>query len=307
MGSPDGPLPGWQSRVTEALRGLSPAAGLALSALGILLVGAIDTGLSLVAGVDLVVTVLYLGPVSLAAWSTGARAGLAGALLASVVESASSWYVDPAAREHPIRLVASGSLELALFIGAAAIVAALRGHLERERQLSRTDDLTGLANRRAFEEAVELERLRVRRSRAPLSLAWLDLDGFKSVNDTQGHPAGDRLLVAVAASLRAAVRDTDFVARLGGDEFGVLLPGTSPEAARSAGERLRAAVRAAAETNRSGVAASVGVATFLAPPDTAGAALAAADGAMYDVKRAAKDGVRSVVVGGAVDVVTSAE
>jgi len=298
MGTAETGPPGWEIRVTEALRGLTPAAGLALSALGLAAAGAIDTGLSLAAGVDLVVTVLYLFPVSLAAWSAGARAGVAGALLGAAVESASSWYVDPAVRANPARLVASGTLEFALFIGAAAIVAALRGHLERERQLSRTDVLTGLANRRAFEEAVELERLRVRRSRLPLSLAWIDLDGFKSVNDGGGHSAGDRLLVAVAAGLRAAVRDSDFVARLGGDEFGVLLPGASPVAASSAGERLRAAVRAAAQGGESAVAASVGVATFLVPPETAEAALAAADDAMYEVKRGAKDGVCSVVVGG---------
>ena len=290
------PLPDWESRVTESLRGIAPAEGLVLAAVGLVAVGAIDTALSLVTGTDFVVTVLYLAPVSVAAWSAGHRAGLVLSLLATAVEAASTWYADPSSRAHPLRQLAADALELSVFLGATLIVAALRAHLERERQLSRTDGLTGVANRRAFEEAVELERLRVRRSGAPLSLAWIDLDGFKAVNDARGHAVGDRLLAAVAAGLRAAVRDTDLVARLGGDEFGVLLPGASPESAHATGERLRAVVRSLGNVAGAPVAASIGLVTFLAPPESADAALAAADGAMYEVKRGTKDGVRSVVV-----------
>jgi diguanylate cyclase (GGDEF)-like protein len=166
----------------------------------------------------------------------------------------------------------------------------LLDHLHRrERELLRlatTDPLTGLPNRRALFEALEAEVLRSRRYGHPLALLMIDVDGLREVNNARGHPAGDRLLAAVAAVLREGVREVDLPARYGGDEFAVLLPETPLPGAMVAAERLRAAVEAADLGDGAGLTLSLGVAA--APPldrDVEGL-LAEADAALYRAKNA---------------------
>ncbi len=115
---------------------------------------------------------------------------------------------------------------------------------EEESRESRSDALTGLANRRAFEERLPIELARFSRGGRPLSLCLLDLDGFKGVNDRLGHPAGDEVLRQVARILETS-RVADDCFRIGGDEFAILMPGTTEEEARIAAKRLADAVRAA--------------------------------------------------------------
>jgi diguanylate cyclase (GGDEF)-like protein len=145
-----------------------------------------------------------------------------------------------------------------------------RGEL---RRLSRTDPLTGSLNRRGFEEALE----RALRAGGPFGLITLDLDGLKRVNDEQGHAAGDALLCAAVASLRAAVRPQDPVGRLGGDEFAVLLPGATPELARRVADRAALALSVTAP-------ASCGLATHPADGATADALFSRADARVYAAK-----------------------
>ena len=109
---------------------------------------------------------------------------------------------------------------------------------------SRTDLLTGVANRGAFEERLALECARARRSRQPLTVAMIDIDGLKAVNDSVGHAAGDELITRVAQGLRQELRTTDMVARVGGDEFALVLPGVGEEGAGAVAAKLRAAVGA---------------------------------------------------------------
>jgi diguanylate cyclase (GGDEF)-like protein len=130
---------------------------------------------------------------------------------------------------------------------------------ESESRESRSDALTGLANRRAFEERLPVELARFSRSGRPLSLVLLDLDGFKGVNDRLGHPAGDEVLREVAAILRGS-RVSDDCFRIGGDEFALLMPGTTAEEAQIVAERLAEAVRAAG-VGDGGIGASFGIAT----------------------------------------------
>jgi diguanylate cyclase (GGDEF)-like protein len=166
----------------------------------------------------------------------------------------------------------------------------------RLERLSSLDGLTGVANRRRFDEALDVEWRRAARSGAPLSLAMLDLDFFKDFNDTNGHLAGDDHLRQVAKALFGALgRAGDLVARYGGEEFVVLLPGMGAAEAAAVAERLRASVEALAlPHNASAVARvvtlSVGVATRPA------ALVAAADEALYRAKR---EGRNRVVVAGA--------
>jgi two-component system, cell cycle response regulator len=110
--------------------------------------------------------------------------------------------------------------------------------------LTRTDALTGLYNRRYFEERLAEEFVRATRYHAPLSLVMLDIDHFKRLNDSYGHPFGDEVLRTVAQTVRARMREVDFLARYGGEEFVALLPATGPKEARGACERVREAIAA---------------------------------------------------------------
>ena len=159
--------------------------------------------------------------------------------------------------------------------------------LRKVEELATRDTLTGLANRRLFEEALTREVGRAYRETAPLSLIILDLDHFKAVNDTHGHQAGDEVLREVGSALSGACRTMDLPARYGGEEFVVLLPDCEAGPALAAADRLRAAI--SARVSALDVTVSAGVATL---PDNAADAdrlVAAADDALYDAKRLGRD------------------
>src|SRR5438876_1755 len=168
--------------------------------------------------------------------------------------------------------------------------------LKRAEALSVTDDLTHLYNSRYMNQVLRRETKRASRSGRPLSLLFIDLDGFKSINDTHGHLAGSRALVEAAAVIRGSARETDVVSRFGGDEFALILPDTGGDGAHAVGERIRE--RLAAHSFLAGdgldihLTASVGVATL---PDAAASAeelVQAADKAMYRVKESGKNGIQ---------------
>jgi diguanylate cyclase (GGDEF)-like protein len=197
------------------------------------------------------------------------------------------------------------SIALPLLLGGVGIsLAALLGTLifvwsrqERMQELEREaseDPLTGLKNRRRFNEDLQLAMARARRERTMGALVMLDLDHFKRVNDTHGHLAGDHLIVEVAELLRRRTRESDVLARLGGDEFAVILPRCTVGEARLAAEAIATEIR---EHNPDGepepVTASLGVAMFGDRPRTNIAAIVSeADTAMYAAKEGGRDGVR---------------
>jgi diguanylate cyclase (GGDEF)-like protein len=165
---------------------------------------------------------------------------------------------------------------------------------ERVENLAATDALTGLFNRRYFESALARELARADRTSSPLALLILDVDHFKSFNDTYGHAMGDLVLQRVARVLTAAIRKADVLARLGGEEFVVLLPQVTPEGAVESAERLRAAV-AKAGIHPGGpvkrVTVSTGVALFPADARDGGSLLKAADEALYQAKHLGRNRV----------------
>jgi diguanylate cyclase (GGDEF)-like protein/PAS domain S-box-containing protein len=177
-----------------------------------------------------------------------------------------------------------------------------RKRLEAElRELAATDMLTGLPNRRAFIARLEEEHARLRRFDAQqAAVLMLDLDFFKRVNDTWGHPAGDAVLRQVAGVINEQIREIDLCSRFGGEEFAVLLTGAAPVAAREFSERLRRKIAELAvvhEGHNIQVTVSIGVAALRATDDDADAALMRADRALYGAKEAGRDRVEIITTG----------
>ena len=167
--------------------------------------------------------------------------------------------------------------------------------LKRSEELSITDDLTKLYNSRYLNSYLMREVQRSRRYGGQVSLIFLDLDGFKNVNDQHGHLAGSRALVEVGAVIRNTVREIDVVSRFGGDEFTVILPQTGPEGAHIIAERMRTKVEDTVFLEAFGIrvriTASFGIASFPDHADSKDALIQKADQAMYRVKGRGKNGV----------------
>jgi diguanylate cyclase len=153
------------------------------------------------------------------------------------------------------------------------------------RRLAGSDALTGLPNRRHFEETLDRELARSLRTDQPVSLLMLDIDHFKKVNDTHGHQAGDAVLRAVGRGLSETMRTSDVVARYGGEEFAIVMPDAQTEDAVVVADRIRRALT----TLDVPVTVSIGVATYLRHADDASALIEAADQALYESKRSGRD------------------
>jgi diguanylate cyclase (GGDEF)-like protein len=215
--------------------------------------------------------------------------------------------ISDAFAEERLEAIALIASQLAISLDNALLYASLEGKVaertrqlalanERLAQLSITDPLTGLANRRRLAETLQEEWARARRTHAPLSLAMVDIDHFKRYNDEHGHRAGDRCLQRVASQLDRCVRDVDLVARYGGEEFAVVMPATEAEAAEEVAERMRIAVIDLREPQPAGqvVTVSIGLATLHnADQQTTDQLIERADAALYEAKRTGRNRVRA--------------
>jgi diguanylate cyclase (GGDEF)-like protein/PAS domain S-box-containing protein len=172
----------------------------------------------------------------------------------------------------------------------------LQAALENEKRVSRVDFLTRIPNRRTFYEAVESESKRARRYQRAMTLAYIDVDKFKEVNDLFGHSVGDDLLKLIGAEIQSSIRSTDMVARLGGDEFAILLPETNAEGAATAMAKVQSRLQEAARQQNWTVTFSVGVVTFANALESVEEMIKRADGLMYEVKRKGKSAMVSQVL-----------
>jgi len=199
--------------------------------------------------------------------------------------------------------LATGQFWLAPLLGVPLLCAAdwaIR-QVETARGDARTDDKTGLLNNRGWNEEADRELARARRTGSSVSVAVLDLDHFKIVNDTWGHPAGDAVLRAVSAVLRDTVRKGDVIGRFGGEEFVLLLPDSDAGAATAVAERVRAGIAAMAvpATDKRGApviidgrTVSIGLSVGAGGLAELDALLRTADAAVYDAKTGGRDQVR---------------
>lgn len=216
------------------------------------LFGALDT----LVPVKIDFSFLYLLAVAFVTWFAGKGSGFIISLVC-----ASLWSVDNFVENDLIVSIWNVFSTFAIFIAVSVMLSKIHQLWKNDTALSRTDPLTGVMNTRAFSELVDYEILRLQRDGSPFSLAYLDVDNFKTVNDRYGHKMGDELLKAVVSNMLENLRKTDVIARMGGDEFAIFLPTTNHEAVKVVMRKVREGLRSLTANHNWPITFSIGVVT----------------------------------------------
>ncbi len=244
-------------------------------------------------GPETTMTLFYVVPISLASWYGSRSMGLT----ITIVAIATLTTAEILAGRHYSQMylqVWNNLARFGLLTLISYLVASLRERFDVEKNLAETDPLTAACNGRAFRQRAATEIHRLERYRRPFTVAYLDVDDFKKVNDIHGHAAGDELLKKVVSAIQPCVRELDIVARLGGDEFAILFVDTPLPGAAEAMEKIQARLRMVAGETRLPVTFSIGMVTYEEPPSDVRQMLRVADEAMYTVKRQGKNQVLHV-------------
>lgn len=242
-------------------------------------------------GYEITVSLFFLIPIALATWYGSYRNSIIFCFLSTFI-----WYlVDIGSSGHPynnpLAPYWNSAIRLGLFLITVQLLIQLKTNLNIEKGLSRTDSLTGAMNGRGFTEVSEnLFELGARHKR-PTSIAYIDLDDFKKVNDKFGHSEGDKVLQTIGGVLLKSVRKSDVVGRLGGDEFSIVLPETNEVGAKSTFLKLKAELADAMNEHSWPIGFSIGVVSFDLPPARLDEAIRSADALMYLVKRNGKNNI----------------
>ncbi|QIO08083.1 GGDEF domain-containing protein [Acinetobacter lanii] len=243
--------------------------------------------IDLLTGYEFSFALLYLLPVFVAAWYDNKFiSGL------SVLSSVLVWFYADYSSGHvysyPIVPYWNALVRIIFFGIVAVLLYKVRGNLNAMTQMAMQDTLTSLDNSRAFNlEYQQIRRHGIKKNQK-LAIGIIDLDGFKTVNDTLGHSKGDDILVEFAQILRSSTRSTDTVARLGGDEFVVILQNTNTQGAEDYSQRLRTVFNQSGLKQRYGVDFSMGISLFEALPEDLDEATHQADQLMYKSKMSGK-------------------
>ncbi|HEY0099083.1 MAG TPA: diguanylate cyclase [Pyrinomonadaceae bacterium] len=267
-----------------------------LITLGFLLV-ALQSVINYLAGPDFSIALFYLLPVSLVAWLVGRRAGILVSLACAAGHFLTEHHLGHFHQRSSI-LYFNAISWLGGFLFVTYFVSALRRSHDQERKLARTDDLTGMINRRSFFEASQQEINRARRNKHPFTVAYMDVDDFKLINDRYGHSIGDMVLKSVSQTIKSNIREIDVVARLGGDEFVILMPETDEAAAQTVVARVHRNVMDKVHEYGWPITFSIGVVTWMTAPRTVDVMLKQADDAMYEVKNSGKNHVTHLKLSG---------
>jgi diguanylate cyclase (GGDEF)-like protein len=240
---------------------------------------------------DYSMIVFYLIPVSLVAWFVTWHSGLFFCLLALmtrfIADEVSSSFSLNNAKLHYWNLF----IEFVFLLIMSLLFSALRKNLDSEKTRASTDSLTGALNRRAFFDIAEYELNRSQRYKHATTIAYIDLDNFKGINDRLGHTIGDNLLVTVTKTITSNIRSSDILSRFGGDEFVILLPETKTEAAAAFLGKIQNQLNQAMAAKNWPVSFSIGAITYLNAPPGVEEVIKKADMLMYEVKRSGKNGL----------------
>jgi diguanylate cyclase (GGDEF)-like protein len=259
-------------------------------------IGLVVIGLGFVVDVttgrDLSLSLVYVAGVALMVWTGSARIGLLGAVGASAAV-----FTDGVQNSLATGTALTNAVTaFVLLLATIAAVDFMHAKMVREAGRARFDSLTGLSNRRACEERCTVEIARLHRKAGSLSVAFLDFDGLKKINDARGHAAGDAALVRLAKSSQAVLRPTDLLSRVGGDEFMLLLPDTDFDEATSVVRRIQG--RLAEADGDEAASISAGLVTWHSAPDSIEELFVRADALMYSAKRNGGDlRLESLVIG----------
>ncbi|MEK7483418.1 MAG: diguanylate cyclase [Planctomycetota bacterium] len=237
-------------------------------------------------GSEISLAFFYLIPLILMNWYGNLKYGITVSILSTIVAQIASHHAGELSF-HPLAPYWNLMTRLGFFLVVSFLLSKLKTTLEHERSLSRTDDLTGVANRRAFYEFASKELDRAHREQYSLTIAYLDLDNFKEVNDHFTHLAGDSALQIVAKTITSHIRSTDLFARLGGDEFVLLLP--KMENAQTFMSRIHEILLSEMRKNNWPITFSIGVLTCNSLPENLNEFIGLADQLMYQVKETGKN------------------
>ncbi len=245
-------------------------------------------------GVEISFSIVYLMPISLAVWYAGKRSGIVVSIFATSLWLAADMTAGHL-YSHPAIPIWNACVRFIFFIVVSILLSRIRTQLQREEQMADTDPLTSLANRRLFFERVQFELERCRRYKRYFTIAYIDLDNFKSINDTQGHQVGDSLLCAVADTLKNNVRQTDITSRLGGDEFAILFSETGYESSKDAISNMQKNLIMAMKEHEWSVTFSIGAVSFEEPMVDVRDMIKLSDDLMYKVKKSGKNRIEHIV------------
>jgi diguanylate cyclase (GGDEF)-like protein len=232
-------------------------------------------------------SIFYLIPISVATWFAGRISGISVACV-SVAAWLAADILSGGLYAHRYTPFWNVLVRLGLFV----IVVLLLDAFKREKSLAREDYLTGLGNRRHFFELAEAEIMRSRRYGHPFTLAYIDVDDFKVINDRFGHAEGDAFLKSIAQIIKINIRATDVASRLGGDEFAVLLPESGTGPATKFIDKLHQILSDAALKGDRPVSFSIGAVTFIKPPDSVDDMIRIVDRLLYSAKAGGKNRVK---------------
>lgn len=279
-------------RLLGKLDGLSTAQTSVLAVCLVITLGVIDYA----TGYEISFSVFYTIPVAIVSWRMSAREGYFWGLVSSIV-----WeQVNQFAGEHFFNQMIpiwNAFTRFLFFCLVANLLANLNELLKSQKKLARTDSLTGLLSRRAFIEIAEIELARARRFGRPMSIAFLDIDDFKKINDLFGHTGGDLALKSIASALKTNLRTYDAIARIGGDEFAIVFPDTNEEKASACLQRALFALAALPSIGKEKLKLgfSAGIVTIDKTDTSLAKLMEQVDALMYKVKKSGKAGVASKI------------
>jgi diguanylate cyclase (GGDEF)-like protein len=241
-------------------------------------------------GYEFSFSIFYLIPIGVASWYVGTNFGTINCFIAAI-----TWlFIDITVGDHysyPVIPYWNACVRLGFFLVVSYLLGRIKLALQFQTALAQFDGLTGMMNARSFRQRCELLFHIAYRHKRPIALGYLDLDGFKGINDSLGHSVGDQVLIAVGSTLMERLRVSDIGSRLGGDEFAILLPDTSLAGARAFFTGLHESLLDLAEKNHWSIGFSIGVAVFQTPKASPDEAISFADNLMYQVKSSGKNSI----------------